>query len=74
MRAVAVRRLGVAVVLGAGLLVAGCGVSTQEQPVRIDRDEVPFGLLRDSADEPVTPTTAPAAPAALATEPVAPAP
>lgn len=36
----------------AGLLLAGllaaCGVTDQEQPVRIEPDEVPFGLLRET--------------------------
>lgn len=48
----------------AGLLLAGllaaCGVTDQEQPVRIEPDEVPFGLLRetpsgsDSASDPAS--------------------
>ena len=29
--------------------VAGCGVTTQEHPRRVRRDDVPFGLLRESA-------------------------
>lgn len=49
---------------GAAVLLGGCGVTSQDRPVRIDRKEVPFGLLRDappatSPDIATPPTTAP---------------
>ena len=66
------RRLGAVVVLVSGLVLTGCGVATQEQPTRIGRDEVPFGLLRDPADDTST-TTGPAATPAT-TAPVTTAP
>ena len=47
------RRLGAAALVISGLLLAGCGITTQSEPSRIDRDEVPFGLLRNP------PTSAP---------------
>jgi spore germination protein GerM len=49
------RRILVLVALLA-IVVAACGVDTQDQPVEVDRDSVPFGLLES------TTTTGPAGP------------
>lgn len=35
-------------VLAGAVLLGGCGVTAQDRPVRIDRREVPFGLLRET--------------------------
>lgn len=56
-----VRGLRVVAPMLLALLLAGCGVTTQERPAPIDRREVPFGLLRppptSEADASSTTTT-----------------
>lgn len=59
------RGWAVALVL-ASVLLAGCGVTTQDRPAQIDRDEVPFGLLKEpTPTEPDTTTTTTPTPDAL---------
>jgi len=45
-----VRRRAIVVLALLGGVATGCGVGAQEQPVPIDRKDVPFGLLRDAPD------------------------
>jgi hypothetical protein len=52
------RRSGLAAaVLVVGLVLAGCGVPTQQQPEIVEREDVPFGLVRDQARQSTTTST-----------------
>jgi uncharacterized lipoprotein len=53
-----VRRISAVASVLLALVLAGCGVTTQERPARIGRDDVPFGLLRNPpSTEPSTTTS-----------------
>ena len=51
------RRLAVAALVG--LILTACGVPTQEHPQRINRGDIPFGLLETSKGSASTTTTRP---------------
>ena len=51
------KRAAAAAVVAAAVALAGCGVPTESHPSRIDRQDVPFGLVKRGKPAPTTTST-----------------
>ncbi|HEX3839584.1 MAG TPA: GerMN domain-containing protein [Acidimicrobiales bacterium] len=55
------RRAGLLLILAAGIVIAACGIPTQNAPSTISKDAVPFNLLSPSSPTTTAATTPPVA-------------